>query len=448
MNKMFFLISLLMILSACQSVSVKYTEGVTVLPPNQYPAELAELFKSLGDRDTPEANDIVKRWEDWMQERGGLPLLQGNKVTFVFFYSNTELNVSRVSLQTDFNNWAEQDYLYRWGQTRLFYKTYQLPEIGLRQYNYLVYDLEIPRIELDPHNPAMTPGRPRRNIMGFDSNKMGIVSFFRGPIPPEGFLVRAREVSVYTPPGYRERPNQRYPVFYMMDGQNIWDGSGLPFGGWKANTIADRLLEERKIEPFIIVGIANSSRRAEEYVGGSIFHKMTPTLDEGFVSQARRLHEEFRRYVVEVVKPFIDKTYRTLPDPANTAIGGASFGAGVSLSIAFAYPGVFGKVAAVSGGNYSPGNPQWEGKPYVMYPWLMDTLIRQKLPIKIWLDCGTENVDALFVPRSREMNEHLLRLGWKEGQDLRWVEDRGAGHNEAAWAKRLPEIFTFLFPRR
>lgn len=438
----------MIMLTACQSVNVKYAEGVKVLPQDQYPAELAELFKSLGTEDSPQANEIVKRWENWMQDRKGLPIIKGNQVTFVYFYANTELSISRVSLQTDFNNWSDQDYLYRWGQSRLFYKTYQLAEMVMREYNYLVSDLEIPRIELDPHNPAMTPGRPRRSIMGIDTNNMGMVTFFRGPTPPEGFLVRAREISVYTPPGYREHNNQRYPVFYLMDGQNVWDGPGLPYGGWKANSIADRLIKERKIEPFIIVGIANSSRRSEEYVGGSVFHKMTPTLDEGFVNQAKRLHEEFRRYVAEVVKPFIDSTYRTLPDAPNTAIGGASFGAGVSLSIAFTYPNLFGKVAALSGGNYAPGNPQWEGKPYVMYPWLMDTLIRQKQPIKIWLDCGTENIDAIFLPRSREMNEHLKRLGWKEDQDLRWLEDRGAGHNETAWAKRLGEIFSFLFPRR
>lgn len=433
---------------ACQSVNVKYVDGVSVQGREHYPEELAELFRSLSTVTEAEADEVVQRWESWMEDRGGVPIVRGNQVTFVYFYPNTEMEVTKVSLQTDFNNWAEEDYLYRHGKTRLFYKTYVLPATGPRQYNYLVYDRDIPRVELDPHNPAMTPGRPRRSLMGIDTTTTGMVTFFRGPNPPEGFLLRAREISVYTPPRYRELTSQRFPVFYFHDGQNIWDGPGLPFGGWKANTIADRLIQERKIEPFIIVGIANSSRRSEEYVGGSVFHKMTPTLDEGFVSQAKRLHDEYRRYVVEVVKPFIDARYRTLSGPEHTAVGGASFGAGVSLSLAFAYPNVFGKVAALSGGNYSPGNPQWEGKPYVMYPWLMDTLIRQKLPIRIWLDCGTENVDALFLPRSREMNEHLLRLGWREGQDLRWVEDVRAGHNEAAWAKRLPEVFTFLFPRR
>jgi enterochelin esterase-like enzyme len=448
MLKSLYLVLIVVLLATCQSFGVKYAEGVSVLPKEQVPIELEELFKTLKPQQGPDDEAIVKRWEEWMEGRNGVPIIKGRQITFVYYYPNKEGNITKVSLQADFNQRAENDYLHRYGNSRLFYKTYILPEINLMEYNFLVYDQEIPREELDPHNPAMTPARPRRSIIGYNPANTGIVTFFRGPNPPEGFILRAREISVYTPPGYRERSNERYPVLYLHDGQNVWDGQGLPFGGWKANTIADQLINEKKIEPLIIVGIANSSRRAEEYVGGSVFHKMTPTMDEGFVSQAKRLHEEYRRYVAEVVKPFIDQRYRTLPDAANTGIGGASFGAGVSLSIAFTYPNTFTKVAAVSGGNYAPGDPQWESRPYVMYPWLMDTLIKQKMPIKIWLDCGTVGVDKIFLPRSREMNAHLLRLGWREGIDLRWMEDERADHNERAWANRLPAILTFLYPRR
>lgn len=442
------LVLILFGLLACQSVGVRYSEGVSALPASAVPPELTELLQALPRESGAEADAVVRRWESWVSQRGGLPIVKGREVTFVFYAFEEDSRVERVCLSAPFNGFSDRDELYRHGRSKLFYKTYSLPQIQPTEYVFLVFDRDVARNELDPFNPSMTAGRPRRSLMGIDTERQGTITFFRGPNPPEGFLLRAREITVYTPPGYASRPNQRYPVFYLHDGQNIWDAPTLPFGGWKANTIADQLILDKEIEPLIIVGIANSSRRAEEYVGGSVFYKMTPTLDEDFVTQARRLHDEYRRYVVEVVKPFIDQRYRTLPDEENTAIGGASFGAGVSLSIAFAYPGVFSRVAALSGGNYGPNDPQWNSRPYVMYPWLMETLITAKRPLKIWLDCGTENIDAIFLPRSREMRNHLVRLGWREGVDLRWVEDVGAGHNEREWAKRLPEILRFFFPKR
>jgi enterochelin esterase-like enzyme len=82
-----------------------------------------------------------------------------------------------------------------------------------------------------------------------------------------------RTVQVYLPPQYMEQGDRRFPVLYLHDGQNLFDGrtSYIPGRTWNANTTADRLALEEEIEPVILVGVANTGlRRMAEY---------TPTRD-------------------------------------------------------------------------------------------------------------------------------------------------------------------------
>ncbi len=68
-------------------------------------------------------------------------------------------------------------------------------------------------------------------------------------------------------------PGRRFPVFYLHDGQNLFDPrtSYVPGHTWRAGETADRLSLAGEIEPLILVGIANTGlRRMAEY---------TPTRD-------------------------------------------------------------------------------------------------------------------------------------------------------------------------
>src|SRR5262245_1771391 len=68
-----------------------------------------------------------------------------------------------------------------------------------------------------------------------------------------------RTVRVYLPPGYQAQPWRRYPVFYMHDGQNLFDGSVsfIPGVTWRVAESADDLIRLSAIEPLIVVGIDN-----------------------------------------------------------------------------------------------------------------------------------------------------------------------------------------------
>src|SRR5438270_7130098 len=147
------------------------------------------------------------------------------------------------------------------------------------------------------------------------------------------FLEPERALIVYVPPEYERNTHQRYPVLYMHDGQNLFD-SATAFGGneWRLDDTAEELIERGAIEPVIIVGIYNT--------GEQRIHEYTPTVDAKLGGGKADL---YGKMIVNEVKPFIEKTYRTLPGGENTAMGGSSLGGLVTLHLGIKYPNVFGK---------------------------------------------------------------------------------------------------------
>jgi enterochelin esterase-like enzyme len=87
------------------------------------------------------------------------------------------------------------------------------------------------------------------------------------------FLAHKRNVLVMLPPGYDEEPERRYPVFYMNDGQNLFDAT-TAFGGqeWHVDETADSMIRAGQIEPMIIVGIYNTGQHR--------IHEYTPSVDK------------------------------------------------------------------------------------------------------------------------------------------------------------------------
>jgi predicted alpha/beta superfamily hydrolase len=244
-----------------------------------------------------------------------------------------------------------------------------------------------------------------------------------------------RDLIVYLPPGYDADKKKRYPVFYMHDGQNLFDGATSFIAGqeWRADEVAQSLIAAGKIEPLIIVGIYNAGvERVNEY---------TAAADQRYKAGGKA--DLYGRFLVEEVKPFIDKTYRTKPDAKNTGLGGSSLGGLISLYLGLKYPTVFTRIAVVSPSVF------WADNQIVHYA--EDQM--RKPPLRIWLDIGTkEGRDAKdaqsTVDGARLLKKTLIRKGWEEGKDFKYFEAEGAEHNEKAWAARMDQILEFLFPRK
>lgn len=244
-----------------------------------------------------------------------------------------------------------------------------------------------------------------------------------------------RSVIVYLPPGYEKNKTTRYSVFYMHDGQNLFDGatSFIPGQEWRVDETAEALIKSKTIEPLIIVGIYNAGmERTNEY---------TAAADPKYKAGGKA--DLYGRFLVEELKPFIDKMYRTKTDGAHTGIGGSSLGGLVSLYLGLKYPQVFTRIAVVSPAVW------WADDQIVHYTEAQT----RKPPLRIWVDIGTkEGRDAKeaqkTVDDARLLKSTLIRKGWREGKDLHYVEAEGAEHNEKAWAARTAQILEFLFPAK
>jgi predicted alpha/beta superfamily hydrolase len=242
------------------------------------------------------------------------------------------------------------------------------------------------------------------------------------------FLHTDRDVLVYLPPCYETEPLRRYPVLYLHDGQNLFDGatSFIPGQDWRVGETARSLIESRAIEPLIIVGVYNTGReRVEEY---------TPSADPRLRVGGKAAL--YGRLIVEELKPFVDSRYRTKAGACDTGLGGSSLGGLVTMYLGLRYPDVFGKLAVVSPSVW------WDGRRILsdVSAFVSDRRAR------VWLDMGTDE-GAHATADARSLRDALVARGWREGADLKYFEAEGARHTEAAWAARVEPFLRFLFPK-
>jgi predicted alpha/beta superfamily hydrolase len=219
-----------------------------------------------------------------------------------------------------------------------------------------------------------------------------------------------RDVLVATPPGYDEG-DRRYPVAYLLDGQNLFDPKTSYAGDWG---LLETLAAKGRRDPLILVGIPNLGReRLREY---SPFDD--PVRGPGEATA-------FLRWLIETVKPGIDARFRTMPERQHTAIGGSSMGGLFALWALLAGAATFGAAWSLS-----PALWYADGE---LFRWLA----HRPGPVgRIYLDSGElEGDEELFD--ARRMHDLLLDRGWVQGVNFRYVEDPAGEHNEASWGRRM-----------
>lgn len=234
------------------------------------------------------------------------------------------------------------------------------------------------------------------------------------------FLAKPRDIIVWLPPGYEAETSRRYPVLYLHDGGNV-------YVHWRIDEAARPLIAAQQVEPLIIVLVANGGAPEDR------FDDYTPTRPASAAAGGKA--DAYGRFLVEELKPFIDREYRTLTDASHTGLGGASLGGLVSLYLGLQYPQVFGKLAVMSPSVW------WDSK--LILRKVKD--LKGRPSSRIWLDVGAAE-PAGMRRDVRELRDALVRKGWRSGADLTHFEAPGGSHSDVSFGSRADVMLKFLFP--
>lgn len=244
-----------------------------------------------------------------------------------------------------------------------------------------------------------------------------------------------RKIRVLLPEGYDEPANikRRYPVLYMLDGQNLFDAclSDVSHHEWGLDEIALRLAREGKVPPMIIVGVDHAGlRRAHEFLPYRDYMDDSSSDDPA--------GKRFPDFLVNEVMLSVNTRYRTLSGPRNTGLGGSSYGGVATLYALLAKPGHFG-YGLIESPSLHIGMGQL----------VRDTDPLVAMPAKVFLgfggrETGDPGIDARLAGLVQRVETNFRAAGYDDS-NLRFVLDPEARHTEAAWEQRLPEALTFLF---
>ncbi|PFG06518.1 alpha/beta hydrolase-fold protein [Bacillus sp. es.034] len=243
-------------------------------------------------------------------------------------------------------------------------------------------------------------------------------------------LNRQRTVRVYLPENYHEMETKRYKVLYMHDGQNLYRDEDAGYGmAWRIG----EYLEKEKMD-LIVVGIDCNEglKRLDEY-GPWESAEMTDVFSADRTSIGGE-GKKYIEFIVNELKPLIDRTYRTNPD--ETSMAGSSMGGLISTYAACMYPHIFKRVASIS-------SAYWFNQLEI------EDLIKESdlSPVeRFYIDIGTkENTETIDDLTYIDSSMNVYRILKEKVQDSRFEIVEGAEHNEVAWRERVPMIFEYLF---
>lgn len=240
-------------------------------------------------------------------------------------------------------------------------------------------------------------------------------------------LNRRRAIRICLPPFYDATSSHRYPILYLHDGQNLFDPERSYAGvSWDTHQIVHQLIITDQIEEIILVAIDHGgAERLAEFAHHPGDFQGKPIAARG---------ENYERFLIDELKPWIDRHFLTRTTADQTALMGSSMGGLVSLNIGLRHPHIFGKIAALSPSVW------WQPEE------LGATLIRRQnalMQLKLWLDIGGQEGElGRLVPAFATRIKQLLG---EHRKNFHYHFEPLADHSEAAWSARVHLPLRFLF---
>ena len=261
-------------------------------------------------------------------------------------------------------------------------------------------------------------------------------------------FVRSRTVDVWLPNNYSE--NEKYAVLYMHDGQMLFDSTTTwNKQEWKVDEIVGGLLDSNKIKNTIVVAMWNiNESRWSDYCPKKPFDLLPKTFLDSISNTNPDLFkngmesDNYLKFIVEEVKPFIDENFSAHTNAENTFIAGSSMGGLISMYAICEYPKVFGGAACLS--THWLGIMPFENN---SIPEAFFEYMSQNLPSpqnhKIYFDYGTETLDKFYLPYQYRVEEVLKLKGYNDTNSKN-LKFEGHDHSEDSWNQRFQIPVEFL----
>jgi len=261
-----------------------------------------------------------------------------------------------------------------------------------------------------------------------------------------------RRIFVYTPPGYDTNGGGRYPVLYLQH------GGGEDERGWvvqgHVSQIMDNLIAEGKAKPMLIVMEQGYARKPGEpevplrppagllspapapaTPGASAAPAPRPAVPPDFSRMFRTVEEVF----VNDLIPFIDSTYRTIPDREHRAMAGLSMGGMQTFVTTLDHLDLFAYIGGFSGAGGGFGGAPFD--PKTAHNGVMGdaATFNQKIRL-LWLGIGTAE-----PPRMHESVKSYHDALTAAGINHIYYESPGTAHEWQTWRRDLHEFAPLLF---
>lgn len=267
--------------------------------------------------------------------------------------------------------------------------------------------------------------------------------------------VPPRDVTVWLPADY-DTGRHRYNVLYMHDARNLFDPA-TAMGGetWGVAEALTRLRAAGRVRRTIVVGIDNTAARTREYMPRKVFDALPAAERERLAASmgGAPVSDAYLKFIVDELKPRIDRKYRTDPRRSATFVMGSSMGGLISLYAATEYPAVFGGAGCLSAHWPLPlFNPDLT--PVLLFEPVVAAFATYLTPRlsratpRLWFDHGDQHLDASYAPYQARIDALLVARGLRPDRDFVSHAYPGAAHNEAAWRARIDDPLTFLLEPR
>ena len=232
---------------------------------------------------------------------------------------------------------------------------------------------------------------------------------------------KKRRVSVLLPHNYYEEPDRHYPVLYMTDAQNLF-GDGSPYGNWEIDKSLAKLAGEDKANVIIV---------AIDHAGEDRIQEFSP-YDNPRLGKGMGLH--FLRFIINTLKPQIDKQYRTKPDRLNTGMGGSSVGGLLTIYAALMFPDIFGRLMIFSPSLWISQRIYFDAIHFF-----------EPFETRIYIYAGG-NEGANMIPNVNKLEEtlHNQGFGYSRVKINTSIDPKGQ-HNETRWSEEFPIALKWLF---